>query len=84
MPNQDKYLDRLRKVADGSLNLNLSAEELESFNRLDEAAGMDSLSLLEFISGVEKEFGVTLAEDELRIEVLADLPALAGRLKSRC
>jgi acyl carrier protein len=84
MPNQDEYLDRLRRVADGSLNLGLSAEELESFNRLDEAAGMDSLSLLEFISGVEKEFGVTLAEDELRIEVLADLPALASRLKSRC
>ena len=84
MTTKTTCLERLRRVADLSLNLNLSPLELDSLIRLDEFAGLDSLTLLEFIGAVEKEFGVTLGEEELQMEVLADLPVLAERLAGKC
>lgn len=73
----DLVLQRLRRLASSSLNLNLSAEELATLTRLDEVTGFDSLTVLEFVSAVEKEFDLTLQVGELRTDFLADLPGLA-------
>ncbi len=78
MPAPDLVLQRLRHSACIALNLNLTAAELAGLTRLDEVAGFDSLAILEFVSAVEKEFGLTLGPAELRVGFLADLPALAG------
>lgn len=88
MPSRDLVLQRLRQSAVRALNLNLSADELAPLTRLDEVAGIDPLSILEFVSAVEKEFGITLGEDQLRSSFLANLPELAehigGRLGGAC
>jgi acyl carrier protein len=73
----DLVLQRLRRLASSSLNLNLTAEELATLTRLDEVTGFDSLTVLEFVSAVEKEFGLTFQAGELRTDFLADLPRLA-------
>jgi acyl carrier protein len=73
----DLVLERLRRLASSSLNLNLSAEEAAALSRLDEVTGFDSLTVLEFVSAVEKEFGLTFQASELRTDFLADLPRLA-------
>jgi acyl carrier protein len=70
-------LQRLRRLASSSLNLKLTTEELATLTRLDEVTGFDSLTVLEFVSAVEKEFGLTLQASELRTDFLADLPGLA-------
>ena len=77
MFTQDIVLQRLRRLASSSLNLNLTTEELATLTRLDEVTGFDSLTVLEFVSAVEKEFGLTLQAGELRTAFLADLPRLA-------
>lgn len=77
MPEPDLILQRLRRLATSSLNLNLTAEELSMLTRLDEVTGFDSLTILEFVSAVEKEFGLTFKADKLRGEFLTDLPGLA-------
>jgi acyl carrier protein len=77
MLTPDLVLQRLRRLACSSLNLNLTAEELATLTRLDGVTGFDSLTVLEFVSAVEKEFSLTLQADELRTEFLADLPKLA-------
>ena len=74
----DLVLQRLRYLANSSLNLNLTAADLATLTRLDEVAGFDSLSVLGFLSAVEREFGLTLKASELRAGFLADLPALAA------
>ncbi len=88
MPSRDLILQRLRHVAVRALNLNLSADELATLTRLDEVTGLDSLSILEFVSALEQEFGITLGEDQLRSSFLANLPELAryigGRLGGTC
>ncbi|MGD0578161.1 MAG: acyl carrier protein [Bryobacteraceae bacterium] len=83
MRDPELVLQRLRHLADTSLGLNLTARELAALTRLDEVAGLDSLTVLEFVAAVEKEFGLTFAEDQLRASFLADLPALAGYLSAR-
>jgi acyl carrier protein len=73
----DLVLQRLRRLASSALNLNLTDEELATLTRLDEVTGFDSLTVLEFVSAVEKEFGLTFEAGELRVDFLADLPGLA-------
>jgi acyl carrier protein len=78
MPTPDLVLQRLRLLADSSLDLNLTAPELATLNRLDELAGFDSMSVLQFLAAVEREFGITFEETQLRAAFLVDLPALAA------
>ena len=76
-------LNRLRLTANASLNLNLTPAELASLNRLEEVAGLDSLTVLEFLAALEKEFGLSIAPNHLQGEFLADLPSLARYILSQ-
>ena len=80
MRSNEVILQQLRQLSCSVLNLNLSPEEMEGLNRLDEVAGLDSLTILSLVSAVEKEFSITLTRAELKTEVLVDLPRLAGRV----
>ena len=84
MSTPDHVLQRLRLLADSSLNLNLTDGELASLTRLDEVAGFDSLSVLQFLAAVEREFGLTFEKAQLRAAFLADLPGLAAYIEARC
>ena len=83
MSSCDLIFQRLQSLAARSLQLNLSAEEIATVTRLDEVAGLDSLTILEFVSAVEKEFGITFGASEMRADILVDLPALAERISRR-
>jgi acyl carrier protein len=83
MSSCDLIFQRLQSLAARSLQLNLSAEELATVTRLDEVAGLDSLTILEFVSAVEKEFGITFEASEMRADILVDLPVLAERISRR-
>jgi len=83
MPTPDQVLEQLRQLASKSLGLNLTPAELAAFNRLDEMAGLDSLTVLEFVTAVEKEFKVKFQESDLRADFLGDLRALSKHLAQR-
>ncbi len=82
MISDDVILQRLRQLSRSVLNLNLSPEEMAGLIRLDEVAGLDSLTILNLVAAVEKEFHITLTAAELKIEALADLPRLAAHIAS--
>jgi acyl carrier protein len=83
MLTPDSVLQRLRCLANSSLNLNLTAEELANLTRLDEVTGFDSLAVLEFVGAVENEFGITFQDAELRTNFLADFRGLAEHISGR-
>jgi acyl carrier protein len=83
MSSRDLIFNRLQGLAARSLQLNLSTEELATVTRLDEVAGLDSLTILEFVAAVESEFGITFEPSEMRADILVDLPALAERISRR-
>jgi acyl carrier protein len=81
-------LGRLRRLASEVLRLDLRDEELADMDRLDEMAGLDSLTIALFVVTIEKDFGITLGAGDLKRETVADLPRLAQRiaahLAARC
>jgi acyl carrier protein len=82
MSSNDVILQQLRQLSCSVLNLNLSPQEMAGLIRLDEVAGIDSLTILNVVTAVEKEFSITLTEAELKTEVLLDLPRLAACVAS--
>lgn len=76
-------LDRIRRVFIESLHLNLQAGDLAGGDKLNEAAGLDSVAVLEFVAALEKEFEITLEPEMLTIEVVGDLKLLAAYIDDR-
>jgi acyl carrier protein len=68
----------LRSVATGSLVSDFSYEQM-----LQEISTLDSIAVLEFVTALEKEFGVTIESELLEFEFLRDLPRLAAYLDAR-
>ncbi len=75
--------DRIKGVFVRSLHLNLSERDLDYEQRLDELAGLDSLAVIEFVTALEKEFGITMETEMLRIDLVRDLPQLAAYVEDR-
>jgi acyl carrier protein len=76
-------LDRIQKVFVESIPVSASQEDLPHDLKLDEAASLDSIAVLEFMTAVEKEFGIAIEPEFLEFDFLRDLPALASYVERR-
>lgn len=74
---------RIRRVFVDSLGLNLNEADLDYKRKLDEYAGLDSIAVLEFITALEKEFGITIEPELLRLELVRDLQELSAYVETR-
>jgi acyl carrier protein len=74
---------RIRRVFAASLQWDRDGEDLTYEEMLDEAASLDSIAVLEFLTAVEKEFGVELDPAVLEFEFLRDIRALASYIEDR-
>lgn len=75
-----------RRICDvfvNSLNLQFSASDLDYTRTLDQYAGLDSLAILEFVSALEREFGITIEPELLRLEFVRDLQELSAYIDAR-
>ena len=82
MTNQSDIEARVRRVLIDSLSLNIGEEDLRYSESLDQVISLDSVAVLEFLTALEKEFGVTLEQEKLELTLLRDLPALADYIGS--
>jgi acyl carrier protein len=82
-PSKEAVLLRLQRLAAQVLSLDLTEAELRALTRLDEVSGLDSLNVVEFVVGVEREFGIRFEAADIERAAIADLPALAGRIVRR-
>lgn len=46
-----------------------------------ESMGLDSLAVFDLIFDIEAKFGITVSNDEVKIETVADVVALIDRLR---
>jgi len=83
MTDSNELESRIRRVLIDSLSLNIAEDELQYGESFEEIIGLDSLAALEFLTAIEKEFGVAFEEGELDLAVLGDLPTLAKLIRSR-
>ena len=75
--------DRIKSVFVSSLHLNLSEADLDYQQRLDELVGLDSLAVIEFVTALEKEFGITIEPELLRLDFVGDLAQLGAYVDDR-
>jgi acyl carrier protein len=76
-------MERIRTVFTDSLHLIHNGKGLSYDEMLDQAAGLDSIAVLQFLTAVEKEFGIELEPAALEFEFLRDIEALASYLEDR-
>lgn len=74
---------RIRRVFIESLHLNLREEEFSYETKLDEAVGLDSVAVLEFVIAIEKEFGIAFEPEMLTFQLVRDLKGLAAYVDGR-
>jgi len=74
---------RLERVIAGALGSDVSIAELQQAARLDDLIALDSVALLEFTIGVEREFAIRFESDRLNRDFITDLPALVAYLSER-
>ena len=83
VPLTNAIMDRIRGVFLQSLNVNLGEQDLSYESALDELVGLDSLAVLEFITALEKEFGITFEPEVMRLDFVKDLSRLASYIENR-
>jgi acyl carrier protein len=76
-------LARIRRVFIDSLHLNLGEEDFSYETRLDESVGLDSVAVLEFVTALEREFGITFESKMLTVNAVRDLKALTAYVDRR-
>jgi acyl carrier protein len=83
MTNRQETDRRIRKVLIESLSLGLREEDLPYSDTLDEWVALDSMAALQFVIGLEKEFGVVIEPEQLELALLKDLPRLRDYIARR-
>lgn len=75
--------ERVLATLNRSLNVKISAQEWQQMNALDENIGMDSMAVLEFMAGLEQEFGIRFPAEDLELELFNDRTRLVEYLERR-
>jgi acyl carrier protein len=76
-------VNRIRRVFIEALRLNIHPADLPYADTLDEAAGLDSVAILEFVLALEAEFHVAIEPQFLQFDFLRDLSRLASYIEAR-
>ena len=79
----ERIEDRLKRMIVDRLFLQVSPEEIADDKSLVEDYGVDSVSLLELVVGLEEEFGIEVGDEEFDVEHFESVSALAGFLKQK-
>lgn len=80
----DELKDRIRKLIIEKLRLEVKPEEIQDDQPLfGEGLGLDSIDALELVVALEKEFGVTIGDEEVGAKAFQSLDALAAFIQEK-
>ena len=75
---EERIEDRLKKMVVARLFMKISPDAIEEDKSLVDGYGVDSVSLLELVVGLEEEFGVVIGDDEFDLKNFESITALAA------
>lgn len=76
-------MSRVRKTFATSLGRTLPDDDGRDQQLFDEAASLDSIAVLEFMTALESEFGIVLEQKAIEFDFLRDFAALAHYIDDR-
>jgi acyl carrier protein len=72
-------LTQLKSIIANELDVNLKQDDIdENASLFEEGIGLDSVTIMEFISLIESSFSVQFSDEELDFQQFKDLNTLAG------
>jgi acyl carrier protein len=74
---------RLKKMIVERLFMRIAPEAIENEKSLIDTYGIDSVSLLELVVGIEEEFGITVGDRDFNVRHFETVKALAEFVRSR-
>jgi acyl carrier protein len=80
---EERIEDRLKKMVVARLFMKIAPEAIEEDKSLVDDYGVDSVSLLELVVGLEEEFGIVIGDDEFDIQHFGSISALAAFVRSK-
>ena len=81
--NRDRILRQLRILLEPWLSESNTAEQINEKTNLLTDLGIDSVGILQLVLGVEKEFGITIKDDELDSDVFSKMDNLIDIIKEK-
>ena len=79
-----EIINKLKDIIADELDVNLKREEIDDSASLwEDGIGLDSVTLMEFISFIEAHFAVQFSDDELDFEQFKNLIALADIINTK-
>jgi len=75
--------NRIKKMIVNRLFLKIQPEDIESDKSLVDSYGVDSVSLLELVVGIEEEFGLQIGDDEFDIKNFSTVAALTAFVEKK-
>jgi len=73
----ERLEDQLKRMIVDRLFLKLKPETIAEDKSLIEHYGVDSVSLLELVVGLEEQFGIVIGDDEFKVSHFETVQALA-------
>jgi acyl carrier protein len=80
---EERIEDRLKKMVVARLFMKIAPEAIEEDQSLVDGYGVDSVSLLELVVGLEEEFGIVIGDDEFDIKNFESITALAAFVRGK-
>jgi len=80
---EERIEDRLKKMVVARLFMKTAPEAIEEDQSLVDGYGVDSVSLLELVVGLEEEFGIVIGDDEFDIKNFESITALAAFVRGK-
>lgn len=78
---KEEVYRRVKAAVIAVLDLKVSADEISDDGLLfGDASSVDSMATLEIICALEEEFGVEVADEDLRVELFASVSSIADYL----
>lgn len=74
---------RLKRMIASRLYLKVAPEAIEDDKSLMDDYGVDSVSLLELVVGIEEEFGIVIPDEEFSIKHFETVAALAAFVRGK-
>ena len=80
---EERIEDRLKRLIASRLFLKIAPDAIDDNKSLIDAYGVDSVSLLELVVGLEEEFGITIPDEEFNLKHFETVAALAAFVRSK-
>ena len=80
----EAIVNRLKKIIADKLDVNIAYEDIdETISLFEDGLGLDSIAIVDLIVSIEKDFELSINDQELNVELFKSLTTLAQFIQGK-